>query len=194
MDEELKKTIEDLSASVKTIQTDLSALQKDREVTLSDTSNSQAGSQGIDTVSGNGPAKKRKRSSEDDSESKEEDEYLEPGDTDTKFYKLSEAAGAFIETTFKSKLDNVTRKARATKYGVPESRWLKCPELDPVISTTVSTSARRADQSASRLQQFWLDATNPLVNVLERAEELNLLAKAIAAIQTSPTNGQRQPA
>ena len=185
MDEELKKTIEDLSASVKTIQTDLLALQKDREVTRSDTSNSQAGSQGSDTVSGNGPAKKRKRSSEDDSESEEEDEDLEPGDTDTELYQLSEAAGAFIETTFKSKLDNATRKARATKYGVPESRWLKCPKLDPVISTTVSTSARRADRSASRLQQFWLDATNPLVNVLERAEELNLPAEAIAAIQTS---------
>ena len=71
------------------------------------------------------------------------------------------------------------------KYGVPESRWLKCPKLDPVISTTVSTSARRTDRSASRLQQFWLDATNPLVNVLERAEELNLPAEAIAAIQTS---------
>ena len=161
------------------------ALQKDREVTRSDTSNSRAGSQGSDTVSGKGPAKKRKRSSEDDSESEEEDEDLEPGDTDTELYQLSEAAGAFIETTFKSKLDNATRKARATKYGVPESRWLKCPKLDPVISTTVSTSARRADRSASRLQQFWLDATNPLVNVLERAEELNLPAEAIAAIQTS---------
>ena len=160
------------------------ALKKDREVTRSDTSNSQAGLQGSDTVSGNGPAKKRKRSSEDDSESEEEDEDLKPGDTDTELYQLSEVAGAFIETTFKSKLDNATRKARATKYGVPESRWLKCPKLDPVISTTVSMSARRADRSASRLQQFWLDATNPLVNVLERAE-LNLLAEAIAAIQTS---------
>ena len=87
--------------------------------------------------------------------------------------------------TFKLKLDNVTRKARATKYGVPESRWLKCPKLDLVISTTVSMSACRADRSASRLQQFWLDATNPLVNVLERAEELNLPAEAIPAIQTS---------
>ena len=50
---------------------------------------------------------------------------------------------------------------------------------------TVSTSARRADRSASRLQQFWLDATNLLVSVLERAEELSLPAEAIAAIQTS---------
>ena len=180
MDEELKKTI-DVSASVKTIQTDLLALKKDREVTRSDTSNLQ----GSDTVSGNGPAKKRKRSSEDDNESEEEDKDLKPGDTDTELYQLSEAAGAFIEMTFKSKLDNATSKASATKYGVPESMWLKCPKLDPVISTTVSTSAHRADRSASRLQQFLPHATNPLVNVLERAEKLNLPAQAIAAIQTS---------
>ena len=57
--------------------------------------------------------------------------------------------------------------------------------MDPVISTTVSLSAHRVDQSASRLQQFWLDATNPLVSVLERVEEVSLPAEAIAAIQTS---------
>ena len=159
-------------------------LKGDREVTHSD-SNSQSGSQYSDLVSGNGPAKKRRRIPEEESESDREDGEFEQNDAETEVYQLSEAGGAFIETTFKSKLDNATRKARATKYGVPDSRWLKCPKLDPVISTTVSTSARRADRSASRLQQFWLDATSPLVSVLERAEELTLLAEAIGAIQTS---------
>ena len=184
MDEELKKTIETLSASIKTIQADLLMLKRDRKVTRSG-NNSQASSQSSDIVSGNGPTKKRKRTLEDESESEDEDEEFDAGDTETELYQLSEAAGAFIETTFKSKLDNATRKARATKYGVPESRWLKCPKLDPVISTTVSTSARRADRSASHLQQFWLNATNPLVSVLERVEELGLPAEAITAIQTS---------
>ena len=54
-------------------------------------------------------------------------------------------AKLFPRVTFpvygKSKLDNATRKARATKFGVPESSWLKCPKLDAVISTTVSMSA-----------------------------------------------------
>ena len=184
MDEELKKMIETLSASVKTIQADLLILKRDREVTRSD-NNLQAGSQSSDMVSGNGPAKKRKKTSEDERESEDEDEEFDAGDTETELYQLLEAAGAFIEMTFKSKLDNTTRKARATKYGVPESRWLKFSKLDPVISTTVSTSAHQADRSASCLQQFWLDATNPLVSVLERAEELSLPAEAIAAIQTS---------
>lgn len=46
-------------------------------------------------------------------------------------------------------------------------------------------SACRADRSASRLQQFWLDATSLLVNILERAEELYLPPEAIGAIQTA---------
>ena len=119
MDEELKKTIEALSASVKTIQADLLTLKRDRKVTCSD-NNSQAGSQSSNIVSGNGPAKKRKRTSEDESESEDKDEEF--NDTETKLYQLSEAAEAFIETILKLKLDNTTRKARATKYGVPESR------------------------------------------------------------------------
>ena len=46
-------------------------------------------------------------------------------------------------------------------------------------------SAGQADRSASCLEQFWLDATSPLVSVLERVEELTLPAQAIGAIQTS---------
>ena len=44
---------------------------------------------------------------------------------------------------------------------------------------------KRADRSASCLQQFWLDATVPLVLTLERAEEFNLPPETISAIQTS---------
>ena len=84
-----------------------------------------------------------------------------------------------------SKLDNATRKAYATKFGLPESCWLRCPKLDAVISSTVPSGTRRADHAASRLQQFWLDAVNPLVYVLESAEEMKLPAEAIAAVQTS---------
>ena len=62
---------------------------------------------------------------------------------------------------------------------------LKCPELDPVVAATIPTTSQRADRAASRLQNFWLDAVNPLVYVLERTEELELPAEVIAAVQTS---------
>ena len=65
----------------------------------------------------------------------EEDEDVENGELETQqnLYELSEEATAFIETVFVSKLDNATRKARATKFGLPESLWLRCPKLDLVL-------------------------------------------------------------
>ena len=40
---------------------------------------------------------------------------------DTELYQLLEAGGGFIEMTFKSRLDNMTRKTYATKYRVSDS-------------------------------------------------------------------------
>ena len=98
---------------------------------------------------------------------------------------MSEEAAAFIETAFKMKLKNSDRVELAEKYGVPDSRWLKCLELDPVVAATIPTTSQRADRTASRLQNFWLDAANPLIYVLEKAEELELPPEVISAIQTS---------
>ena len=118
-DEELKKTIEGLSQSVVTMQAKVKTLRG--EVTHSD-KNSLAGSQNSDLVPSTGPTGKRRGTEDEtDSEEEEEDPDIELGDAETERYQLSEAAGAFIEMTFKSKLDNATRKVCATKYGVPVS-------------------------------------------------------------------------
>jgi len=98
---------------------------------------------------------------------------------------LSEEAAAFLETTFASKLDNATRVSKAKGHGIPDSRWIRCPKMDSVVSTNVSAGARTADRAASRLQQFWLDAVNPLIFVLEKAEEWELSAEVINKIQTA---------
>ena len=98
MDKELKKTIDTLSASVKAIQADLLTLKGNREIAHSD-NNSQSSSQYSDLASGNGPAKKRRRILEEESESDREDGKFEQKDTDTELYQLSEVGGAFIETT-----------------------------------------------------------------------------------------------
>ena len=39
-------------------------------------------------------------------------------------------AAAFIETAFISKLTNSDRVKQVEKFEVPDSWWLKCPELD----------------------------------------------------------------
>jgi len=49
----------------------------------------------------------------------------------------------------------------------------------------VSPTARAADRAASKLQQFWLDAANPLVFILEKAEEMDLPKEVIGGIQTA---------
>ena len=174
-----QKNVKSLAKNIKAMQAEITMLKS--EVTRSDNSNSLAGSHRSDLVSGIPPgANKRKTTSEgddfepvtDDEEEEDEDDENGKPETQQNLYKLSEEATAFIETAFVSKLDNATRKARATKFGLPESRWLRCPKLDPVVSSTVLSGTRRADRAASRLQQFWLDAVNPLVYVIESAEEI----------------------
>ena len=57
--------------------------------------------------------------------------------------------------------------------------------MDSVVLTNVSAGARTADRVANWLQQFWLDAANPLIFILEKAEESELPAEVIQNIQTA---------
>ena len=47
---------------------------------------------------------------------------------------------------------------------------------------TIPASSHRADRAANCLQNLWLDAANPLVHILEKAEDLELPAEVIVAI------------
>ena len=141
-----RKLFNVLCDSVKAMQAEMVTLKS--EVTHSD-KNSRAGSQNSVIVSSNGPMRKRtapeeESNTDDDDDDDDDDDGSNDemeDDAESELYQLSEEAGAFIETAFKSKLDNTTRKARATKFGVPDSRWLKCPKLDPVVSTTIPLAA-----------------------------------------------------
>ena len=85
-----------------------------------------------------------------------------------------------MEAAFR-KLDNAQRKKKLNKYGTPDSRWLRCPKLDPVVSANVSREATKADRSSSRLHQFLLDPVSPLVSTLELAEGGDLTPEAAIA-------------
>ena len=80
------------------------------------------------------------------------------------------------------KLDNNARKAKAKVKGTPDSRWIQCAKLDPVVSANVSAAVRMADRASSRIQNFWLDAATLLIFLLEKAEELELLVEVIVRI------------
>jgi len=180
----LKTTIKGLCDSIKAMQADILMLRG--EVTLSD-QNLHAGSQVSDSISGNICASKWKRIAPSDIDGNEEEE-AELGGMETELFELSEMAGAFIEMAFKSKLDNVTRKMQATKYGMLELQWLKCPKLDLVVFTTILVETYQTDQTASHLQQFWHDVTSPIVYVLEKADELNLQAPEVNGANANQHN------
>ena len=183
--EELAKNLETLTESVKSIQDKLVTLE--RGATHSGTDPLQAGSgmqhSSTDLAGLNPPPSKKTRVEEEEVIS---DEELE--DTDAShgpLVTLSEAAAAFLEAAFSTKLDNNARKAKGKTNGTPDSRWIQCAKLDPVVSANVSAAARTADRASSRIQNFWLDAVNPLIFLLEKAEELEMPAEVINGIQTS---------
>ena len=190
MDKELKETVKSLAKNVKAMQAMISILKC--EVIRGDNGNSPAGLQWSDLAPGIPLAAKRKTTKSEgdnfepitDDKAEEEDDENGKLETQQNFYKLLDEAGAFIETVFVSKL-NTTRKVHATKIGLPQSCWLRCPKLNLVVSSTVPPGTRHVDHATSHLQQFWLDAVNLLVYVLESAEEIKLPSKAIGAIQAS---------
>ena len=129
------------------------------------------------------PPKKQKTDDKVEVEDEEADDAdIEPTG---QLIDLSEAGAAFLETAFVSKLLNDNRKLKATKNGISDSCWIRCPKIDVVVAANVSPSAKKANRAVSRLQQFWLDTVIPLVLMLEKAEELESPAEAIAAIQIS---------
>ena len=150
--------------------------------------NSQSGSglqySGTDSDTGLTPPPKKKTRVEDDEDDSEE----ETEDVDSQhgpLIPLSEAAAAFLEASFNKKLDNKSRVAKAKANEIPDSRWIRCSQLDPVVSVNLPPTARTADRAASRIQNFWLDAANPLIFILEKAENLEVPTEVITGIQTS---------
>jgi len=122
MDEELKDTVKSLAESLQAMQVKILTLRS--KVTRSDNSNLLASSQWSDLVSCIPPAVKRTTSEGDNVEPITEDE-AEDGDdkngepeTQQNLYKLSDEDGAFIEMAFVWKLDNATKKARATNLSL----------------------------------------------------------------------------
>ena len=101
-------------------------------------------------------------------------------------FSLSEEGEAFFETIFSERMEYATRKAKVAKYGLPDSRCTKCPQLDLVVEGILSPEALMQDKVAYRSQEMWLEAAGPLAAILEGASEGNLtLPEAIPMIQAS---------
>ena len=82
-------------------------------------------------------------------------------------FSLSEEGDCFIEAT---RLDNDSRGKKKVKLGLPESKWLKSPELDSFIASTIPNDITRADSTVERIQRYWLDAAAPLAAIIEKTD------------------------
>ena len=101
-----------------------------------------------------------------DSDADEAEESRDEMSTESKRFKLSEEGEAFLETVFGSRLEYATWKAKAAKYGQPDSKWAMCPELSPVVAATLPKEAVKNDKVAFHTQQLWTEAAGPLTACL----------------------------
>ena len=67
-------------------------------------------------------------------------------------YELSEEGKAFLETVFTFKMKYLARQVKAAKFGIPDSKWVKCPELSPVEEPILSKEVVKQDKVAFRSQ------------------------------------------
>ena len=141
------------------MQAEIQKLKDTREgkVTHSD-SNSQAGLQNSNLVPGSGPPPNKQQKTVFEGASEDEDNEEEEQFIDlccTKYLaQMSEAASTFSEAAFNTKLKNSDRTSHAEKFGVPDSRWLKCLDLDLVVSSTIPAAAHCTNRNVSRLQNY----------------------------------------
>ena len=116
-----------------------------------------------------GNPRKRKIPGEEAGSSDDENPLTDEEEGGTTF-SLSEEGDAFIEAAFKSRLDNDSRGKKKAKLGLPDSKWLKSPELDSFIASTIPKDVTRADSTAERIQRYWLDAAAPLAAIIEKTD------------------------
>ena len=91
-------------------------------------------------------------------------------------FQLFEEGKTFLGTVFNSKMKYSTRKVKLVKYGQPDSKWIRHPELGSVVEGILSNEALKQDKVSYRSQQLWLEAAQlwleaagPLVACLEKA-------------------------
>ena len=68
--------------------------------------------------------KRKDREEDDDDASEDEGETL---------FQVSEAGNAFLETVFGKQMEATMCRKQVQKQENPDSKWTKCPELDPVV-------------------------------------------------------------
>ena len=146
--------LQELLQNVLSLQKEVTQLKKDNMPATSRTYPQKRLCDGDKDVEGNTEATRNGKDNLNegagDSNAHEEEDAGEEDPKSSVSYKLSEEGEAFLETVFTSKLRYPTRQARVTKYGLPSSRWAKCPEFSPVVQAILSKEAVKQDKVTFR--------------------------------------------
>ena len=98
----------------------------------------------------------------------EDDETTSDAGSNGPSFKLSEEGEAFFEVARRSYLEY---KAKADKYGRPDTKWTVFPWLPLVVEATLPKDAVKEDEIAFRTQEMYMELMAPLVSCLEQARE-----------------------
>ena len=85
-----------------------------------------------------------------------------------------------VEDTFSCSLPNERCRSIKRKQPLPYTLYTKCPKLDNTIQSRLPKSAKDADRASACIQTLVLDATTPLINMLELARKGTLNSKEVA--------------
>ena len=111
------------------------------------------------------PRQKRKENREESDE-----EAADSSDDEDNTFTLSEAGTAFMEATFKTKLNATAKKRKISKLGLPDCKWTKSSELDAFMASNIPKEVVKNDNTEQKIQKLWPEATAPLRAVVERSE------------------------
>lgn len=107
-------------------------------------------------------------------------------DQSSKLTELSDETNALVTTAFTQSVDNATRQQARSRFILPSAVALKTPRLDDVLKAEASPTAKSLDKELAKVQTFMLDASGPLAQVLEEAQQGQLtLEGAVEAAETA---------
>jgi len=185
MDNSTDDLLKKLLASVSTLQNDVNHLKERHYPKKRPRDGDGSSSNDPETTGRDGDRVEGYRDSDNEEDPPEDGEINTESDGSN--FKLSEEGEAFLETACGSRLDYKTRKPKMAKYGIPDTKWITCPSLPPVVEATLPKDAVSKDKTAFRTQEMYMEAMAPLVSLLEQAgaSEEFTLKEAIPMIQSA---------
>ena len=83
-------------------------------------------------------------------------------------FQVSSATELLLKDAFTRTVANGTRRRWREHYGMPASRFTKCPKLDTTLKSKLPKTCKDADRPLAKTQALLLDAVGPLAHLLEQ--------------------------